>query len=68
MTMQKIERIKHRSRRKRWERTAVKEEKKQKNRHPSLSPRLRDCHSVEPLTVTALIRVRGTEVERAKKR
>ena len=66
MTMQKIERIKNRSRRKRWERTAVKEEKK--NRHPSLSPRLQDCHSVEPLTATALIRVRGTEVERAKKR
>ena len=45
-----------------------KKKNNKKNRHPPLSPHRRDCHSVEPLTVAALIRVRGTEVERAEKR
>lgn len=49
---------------KRSERSAVREE----NRHPFFSPPLRDCHSVEPLTIMALIRVRGTEVERVRKK
>lgn len=49
----------NRSGEKRWERTAVEEE----NRHPLLSPLLWDWQSVEPLTIEALITVRGTEVK-----
>lgn len=37
-------------------------------RHPFLTPLLWDCHSVEMLTIAALIRMWGTEVERRKER
>ena len=41
---------------------------KEENRHPFLSPPLWDCHSIEPLTITTLPRVRSTEVERVSEK